>query len=183
MTSPDKSKRIYCPRTEANCPHRVSAKKICFVIMAYTELYSSDIEKMLKRAVINVLKLKPILAKDSKKFGSTQLFCTKVCKHIIESTCCMVDVTYNNTNVGIEIATAHGFDKPIIITQYIPNKKNKEIKKDERKMLERLRKTDLLQYSVLPLDMVSDLSGIFYIRYKDQSDLIKQLKEKMDVKS
>lgn len=177
------SREIQCSRIKAICPHGISSKKTCFIMMAYNESYSSAIEGMLKKAVTKVLKLRPVLAKSSKIFGSTDLFCTRVCKLIMESTCCIADLTYNNTNVGIEIETAHGSDKPVIVTQYIPDRRKKIIRQEDKKTLKRLSKANLVQYSTLPLEVASDLAGLFYIRYKDQNDLIKQLRENMAVKS
>jgi len=177
------NRKIYCPRRGSDCPYKISAKKICFVAMAYNEIDSPIIEKILKKAVIRAFKLKPILAKELKTLGSTELFCTKVCKPILESTYCIADVTYNNTNVGLEVGTAHGFDKPVFVTQYVPDKKNKTITSKEKRSVERLKKAGKLQYSILPLKMVSDLAGIFYIEYTNQNDLVKKLKDSMAVSS
>lgn len=179
----EEDKKIYCPRIEAFCPHQVDSKttNTCFIMMAYEEIYSPKIEKILNKATKDVLKLKPVLAKDLKKGGSTDVFCTRICKPIIESFTCILDCTYNNTNIGIEYATAQRLGKPVIVTRYIPNKTNK-ISKKEKNTLDELKKKGVIQYSVMPIKVPSDISGIYYISYSTETELFKELKGKFAIK-
>ena len=171
----------YCHRLEIDCPHKISkTAKICFIIMAYEELYSENIEKILKKAIKSVLKLNPILAKGIKKRGSTDLFCTKVCKPIKESTYCVVDATYTNTNVGIEYALAQGFKKPVILTMYKPKIKS-DISPEDLKVLTKLRKKGNIQYFEMPVGVPSDVKAIFSAEYKDEKELKKKLKQNFEV--
>lgn len=181
----DKNQEIICPRIEAVCPHfnpKSPNKRTCFIMMAYEEEYSSAIEKILKNAVKTALKLRPVLSKEVKKLGSTDMFCTKICKEMLKSTYCIADITYKNINVAFECGLVQGLcGKPVIITQYTP-KKSRQIKTDEKKTLEKLKKTGIIQYSLLPLDIASDLSGIFNIKYSDEKELKERLKKAMEIK-
>jgi hypothetical protein len=150
--------------------------------MAYEENRSKLIEKILKHAAKKALKCEPVLAKNIKKKGSTDLFCTRVCKPIQESTYCIVDVTYKNTNVGLEYATAQGFNKPVIVTKYIPDTTNK-LEKKELAILRKLKEKDKIQFAVLPLGIPSDISGKTYIEYPNELELLRKIREAIDVRS
>ncbi len=171
----------FCMRFGYDCPHKISkTKKNCFIMMAYEEFYSKQIEKMLKNAVKSILKLNPILAKQVQHFGSTDLYCTKVCKPIREAFRCIADLTYNNTNVGFEIAVAQGWEKPVIITRYIP--KDFNIKNEEEKVLKKLKNKGAIQYSKVPQNISGDFGGIFRIDYSNETELKRKLKEAIDIK-
>jgi len=84
--------------------------------------------------------------------------------------------------VGFEYGLAQGlFNKPVIMTQYKPKVK-KTIKAEEKRVLEKIKKSGLIQYSVLPLDTASDLSAIYNIMYSDEKDLKENLRKAIDVK-
>ncbi len=177
-----------CPRIQGVCPHlkkKPLNKRTCFVMMAYEEKCSPDIESMLKKAIINVLKVEPVLAKDVKSLGG-DMFCITVCKEIIESEYCIVDITYKNTNVGIEYAVAqYSFNKPVVITQYAPKKTKGSrigLEENEKMVLEKLKKRGLIQYCTLPLT-TSDLIGISYIKYSDEQELEEGLRKATEVKT
>jgi len=178
-------KNIHCPRIEASCPHQIAnanPTKTCFIIMAYEERFSEEIENILSNAIKKSLNFNPVLAKGLKKGGSTDIFCTRVCKPIIESLYCILDCTYKNTNIGIEYATAQKFGKPVIITKYKP-KKIIKLTGEEEKILEKLKKKGAIQYSKIPLDVPTDISGIFYIEYSGEEELNKKLLEAIEVKN
>lgn len=152
-------------------------------MMVYEEYYSNEIEKLLRNSVKKVFKLKPVLAKKVKQKGSTEMYCTRVCRPIKEATLCIADLTYNNTNVGFEIGVAQELHKPVIITRYIPKiSKKVQLKPSEDKSLQKLKKRGILQYSKVPYKIPSDVGGIFRVDYKDEKDLMKQLKEGFEVK-
>lgn len=175
------AEKKFCVRIDGECPHEISkTKKNCFIIMAYEESHSKEIEKILKKAIKSILKLKPILAKHIKHSGSTDLYCTKVCKPIKEATYCIADLTYNNTNVGFEIAVANSFDKPVIITRYIPKKL--KIKPEDEKVLKKLKHKGAIQYSEIPNKISGDFGGLLRIDYNSERELKKKLKEAFEIK-
>ncbi len=168
--------KTYCPKIDAICPHKISkTKNTCFIMMAYNQTYSKKIETMLKNATEKILKYKPVLAKNLKHKGSTDMFCTTVCRPIKESTICIADLTYINTNVGFELATAQSLQKPVIITQFDPTKK--ELTKEELKILNDAKKKGKIQYSEIPNTLPSDVQGMIRIRYSSEVELKRKLKE------
>jgi len=170
----------FCERIDEKCPHKISKiSKDCFVMMAYKETYSKEIERILKKVIKSVLKLNPILAKNIKHTGSTDLYCTKVCKPIRKSAQCVADLTYNNTNVGFEIAIAHKWGKPVIITRYMPKKT--KIEKDDEKVLKRLKTKGAIQYSETPHTISGDFGGMFRIDYSSALELKQKLKEAIEI--
>lgn len=178
MTSKD-----YCSRIDGTCPHKISTtKNTCFIMMSYNELFSENIEKMLKRIVENYLKLTPILAKDIRHTGSTDMFCTKVCRPIKESTYCIADFTYENSDVGFETSIAHNCKKPVIITRYIPQLEN--LTEVQKTLLEEIRKKGIIQYSMVPNKIDdSDIQGIFRIDYSTEKELKQKLLSNFKIKS
>ena len=170
----------FCERIEGKCPHKISkVSKDCFIMMAYNNAHSKEIERILKKVIKSVLKLSPVLAKNIKHIRSTDLYCTKVCKPIRKSTHCIADLTYNNTNVGFEIAIAHKWGKPVIITRYLPEKL--KIKDDDKKILEKLKNKGAIQYSEIPNTISGDFGGIFRIDYSNESELKEKLKEAIEI--
>lgn len=149
--------------------------------MAYSEKYSKKIERMLKIAVRDVLRSKPILAKDLKTESSSDLFCTRVCKPIRESSLCIVDLTYNNINVGFEYGRSLGFDKPCIITRFVFNAK--QMKKGEIESLSKLKRDDKIQVSILPFNIPPDFESIFRVDYSTQKELNDKIRGAFRIKT
>ena len=54
---------------------------------------------------------------------------------------------------------------------------------EEEKILEKLKKKGAIQYSKIPLDVPTDISGIFYIEYSGEEELNKKLLEAIEVKN
>lgn len=166
----------YCLRIEGMCPHKISkTKKTCFIIIPYEELHSKNIEKMLKSAVTSVFKLTPVIGKNLKRLGSSDMYCTRVCRPIKEATQCIADLTYKNTNVGFEIAVAQSFEKPVIITRYITQ--NKGLTDEEKELIDKLKQKGEIQCSEVPNDVPADINGIFRVDYKNETELKRKLKE------
>lgn len=177
----EKNETHYCQRIEAACPHKFSkANKTCFIMMSYTQVYSEKIEAMLRKVVKNVLHLEPILAKDLKQQGSSDVFCTRICRPIKEARLCLADVTYTNTNVGFEMGISQELSKPVIITIYTPKKI--EIKEKDKTVLDKLQRQGIIQYSEVPANIPSDITGIFRVEYKDYTELYDRLAKGIDIK-
>ena len=143
--------------------------------MPYEELHSKTIEKMLKNAVKNVFKLKPVLSKGIRKVGSSDMYCNRVCKPIQECAQCIADLTYKNTNIGFEIGIAQNYQKPVIITRYIP--KIPKLTKSDIKILKSFNKKGKIQYSEMPIEIPADINGVFRVDYKNGKELKSKLKE------
>ena len=168
--------KIFCGRINGNCPHEISkTEKTSFVITSYEELHSKEIEKMLKNAISSAFKLKPIVAKQIRSLGSSDMYCTRVCKPIQECTQCVADLTYKNTNVGFEIGVAQSFQKPVIITRYMPN--TNPLTKTERTNIKKLMKKGTIQYSEMPIDVPADINAILRVEYRNETELKRKLKE------
>lgn len=166
----------WCPITNSPCTHSPKTyKNECFIIMSYKEKFSPLIEKILKKAIKKTYKSKPVLAKDIKIRGSYNMFCNKVCKPILDATMCVVDLTYQNNNVGFELGIAHGFNKPVIITRYVPNMR--DLTDEEECKLKELRKEGVIQFSKVPSEEPSDIRGLFTVSYKTKKELLEKLKE------
>jgi len=151
--------------------------------MAYEEVFSPKIEKMLKNAVGKVLKLNPILAKDLRQQGSADLFCTRVCRPIKEATECIVDLTYANTSAGFELGIAQGFKKPVIVTRYMSGKKS--LTNEEKKLLKelpKLKEKGIIQFFEIPCQIPADISSVYRIDYKNEKELQEGLKKGFEVK-
>lgn len=171
----------YCVKIDGACPHKISkTKKQCFVIMAYKQYYSDEIENIFKTVVKNVYGLDPILSKDIRQRGSSDMYCTKVCRPIRQATICIADLTYNNTNVGYEIAIAQKYNKPVIITRFTPF--GEEITEDEMDLLNNLEDRGVVQYSYVPNEIASDIQGIFRVDYRNERELKRKLKEGFEIK-
>jgi len=185
MTLINKNKGVTCPKNEGICSHfnpKSRNKRTCFIMMAYEEECSPIILRILKNAT-KVLNLKPVLAKEVKGAGSKDMFCTKICQKILESTYSIADFTYKNNNVGFECGLAQGlWEKPVIITQYISPKQKKPIKVDDKKVLKKLSEAGMIQYSPLPLDIPSDLSSVYYFKYSSEVELKNEFKKVIKVK-
>jgi hypothetical protein len=175
------TEKTFCAKINGKCPHKISkSKKTCFIMMAYEELNSKKIEKMLTLAVKKAIKVRPILSKSIKITGSCDLFCNRVCRPIREATYCISDLTYKNTNVGFEIGIAQKYDKPVIITKYVVKKV--KIKTKEKTLLEKLKKNGAIQYTEMPVEIPADITAIHRIEYKSDLELRKKLKETFKVK-
>lgn len=171
----------YCVKIDGLCPHSISkTKKQCFIIMAYEQHFSDKIKDILKNGVREVYGLDPILSKEIRKKGSSDMYCTKVCRPIRQATLCVADLTYNNTNVGYEIAIAQKFNKPVIITRY--KKCEGTLTSEDYDFLTQLKNSGIIQYSLVPNDIASDVQGIFIVEYRDETELKRKLKEGFEIK-
>ena len=177
-----KIKEEICPRIDGKCPHETTTdKNKCFIVMAYEQLYSDKIETMLSNAAEKVFESEPILAKNIKHKSSMDLYCTKVCRPIKQSTICLVDVTYNSINVGLEYSVAQNFKKPVIVTKYLPQKIPK-ISEEERESLEKIKGRGSIQYLDLPYHP-PDFASLYRVDYKNEKELIKKLENEFKVSS
>jgi len=171
-----------CARFDAKCPHPINEeKKVCFIMMAYDKPYSKKIEIILKKSVKVAFKLEPKLSKNIKQTGSGDMYCKTVCRPIRESTLCIADLTYNNTNIGFEFGVAQELKKPVIITVYKPKKQIKLGKKAFEE-LKKLEKKGAIQFSEVPQKIPSDMGGMLRVEYSSEEELIKKLKEQFEVK-
>jgi len=167
--------KFKCPRFNIDCPHKISAiKNTCFIIVSYDNIHSKKIESYLMEASKKALRLKPVVARKIKQTSSADLYCTKVCKPIQEATACIIDLTYNNTNVGFEYGFAQTLGKPIIHTKFITDVPH--LKPSEEKILKEIKRRGSIQYTVLPYRPPADFSGVVRVEYKNKNDLISQLK-------
>lgn len=170
----------YCFKIDGSCPHRISrTKKQCFIIMAYDQCYSNIIESIFRNAIKEVYGLDPILSKDIKHRGSSDMFCTKVCRPIQQATLCIADLTYNNTNVGYEIAIAQKFNKPVIITRYTAT--GNSLTDADKITLDDFAGRGIIQFSYLPNKIASDIQGIFRIDYTSEKELKQKLKDEFKI--
>jgi len=147
--------------------------------MAYEQLHSKKIEKMLIGAALKAIKMKPILAKETRLRGSTDVYCTKVCKPIKQSTICIADLTYNSINVGLECGVAQHFEKPIIVTTYKPRKTG-QITNRENRILKKLKKSGAIQYLPLPYHP-PDFASLFRVEYSNKAELISGLRNGFNI--
>lgn len=84
-------------------------------------------------------------------------------------------MTYKNTNIGFEVAVAQSFEKPVIITRYMP--KTVEVTGKDKATLKRLRKKGAIQYSKMPIEVPADITSVYRVDYKNESELKRKLKE------
>jgi len=160
----------FCQRFDGPCHHRVKVNKNkCFIVMSYSQKHSKVIEKMLKTA-LKKSGMIPILAKDI-KHATGDMFCSTVCRPLMGSIICIIDMTYNNTSVGFEHGVAeHGLEKPCIITRYkLPRTGN--LSQKEGKILEKLKNEGKIQFSVVPFSPPADFAGVHRIDYSSQKEL------------
>lgn len=174
-----KSKKDFCPRFQSDCQHPLKRNDTGFIIMAYDEYHSETIEQILREGIKSI-GYTPKLSTDFKTQGSADMFCTRVCKPIRESSICIADVTYDNTSVGFEWALSEKFEKPVIATLYLPKKT--PLEPDEKKYKKILKKKGLIKYPPIRKDIPGDFQGLMVIKYKSKNELVSQLKSKFDLK-
>jgi hypothetical protein len=168
----------FCTRIQGACPHSRKNKEFCFIMMAYDEFYSKEIEEMLKWSIST--EATPKLAKDFRTKGSVDMFCVTVCKPIKESRFCIADVTYDNTSVGYEWALAEKFDKPVIATLYQP--KIKSFNDSEKISRDKLIQKGVIRYPAIRKDFPGDFRALLTIKYKNRDILKKNLEKNFNVR-
>lgn len=156
--------KVFCPIYQDECPEKdTKAENQVFIIMAYKGEHSEEIKNMLLVSTQEAFNLKPILASEVRQHPNRDMFCNRICLQVHIARLCIADITYDNTNVGLEIGLAMMFGKPIILTLH---------KKWREKAI-----GGRITFSILP----GDFAGKYVITYDNSKELTEKLKEKIEI--
>lgn len=157
---------IVCPiKNRSECSQNdLKVEEQSFIIMDYKGKHSTAIRNMLQESVQKAFDLTPILASEVRQDSSSDLFCTRICQQIQKSKLCIADLTYENTNVGLEIGIAQMIGKQVILTLH--KKWREEIVGGKNTL------------SLLP----TDFAGRYVVTYEN-SEVLTQKLSNFDVRS